>query len=111
MSHIKSAPCAADITHPAFYVDGQELSAGNMRAFWALDPCLQKGTSCDTGDQCCTGFCRQTDTTDGAVAFTCVTPPSGCSQANEKCTKTSDCCEASQGYQCVNGFCAQPSPR
>jgi hypothetical protein len=45
------------------------------------------------------------------VAFTCVTPPSGCSQANEKCTKTSDCCEASQGYQCVNGFCAQPSPR
>ena len=56
---------AADITHPAFYLDGQELTAGNMRAFWTLDPCEANGQSCQTGDQCCTGFCRQTTGSDG----------------------------------------------
>ena len=56
---------AADVTHPAFYLDGQEVTAGNMRAFWALDPCLQTGTTCSTGDQCCTGFCRQQTEDDG----------------------------------------------
>ncbi len=93
-----SSSKATDTTHPAFYIDGQELSAGNMRGFWVLDPCLQKGTSCNTGNQCCTGFCRQTTGSDGAVEFTCVTPPSGCSQANEKCKQVSDCCGASQGF-------------
>jgi hypothetical protein len=104
------APTSAkDLTHPAFYLDGQELVPGNMRAFWALDPCEQTGTTCQTGDQCCSGFCRQTNT-DGGVAFTCVTPPAGCSQANEKCTTASNCCGQSEGYECINGFCAQPSP-
>jgi hypothetical protein len=101
---------AADITHPAFYLDGQELTPGNMRAFWALDPCEQNGATCQTGNQCCSGFCRQT-TDDGGIAFECVTPPSGCSQADEKCTVASDCCGATQGYQCINGFCAMPSPQ
>jgi hypothetical protein len=100
---------AADLTHPAFYLDGQELTPGNMRAFWALDPCEQTGTTCSTGDQCCSGFCRQTNA-DGGVSFTCVTPPTGCSQANERCTTASNCCGAAQGFQCINGFCAQPSP-
>ena len=102
---------ATDITHPAFYVDGQELTAGNMRAFWALDPCVQNGTSCNTGSQCCSGFCRQTTETDGALEFTCVVPPTGCSQAGEKCTTAADCCAGAQAYQCINGFCAQPSPK
>ena len=51
---------ATDITHPAFYLEGQELACGNMRGFWALDPCEQNGQSCQTGDECCSGFCRQT---------------------------------------------------
>jgi hypothetical protein len=102
---------ATDLTHPAFYLDGQEVTAGNMRAFWALDPCLQTGTSCSTGDQCCSGFCRQQTGDDGGVAFSCVVPPTGCSQANEKCSLSTDCCGASQGYQCINGFCAQPSAK
>ena len=29
--------------HPAFYLDGQELASGNMRGFWALDPCEANG--------------------------------------------------------------------
>ncbi|MGH7296013.1 MAG: TolB family protein, partial [Polyangiaceae bacterium] len=50
---------AHDISHPAFYLPGQEQPAGNSRGFWALDPCQANGTDCLTGDQCCSGFCRQ----------------------------------------------------
>jgi hypothetical protein len=102
---------AADITHPAFYLDGQELGAGNMRAFWALDPCEQNGVSCETGDQCCSGFCRQSSESDGGVAFLCVTPPTGCSQESEACKTAADCCGQAQGYDCINGFCSRPSPQ
>jgi hypothetical protein len=104
------ATAARDITHPAFYLDGQELSAGNMRAFWALDPCHPQGDPCNTGDECCSGFCRQTNEPDGAVVFACV-PPSGCSHESEKCTTAADCCDVNQGAECINGFCAKLGPR
>jgi hypothetical protein len=99
-----------DPSHPAFYINDQELEAGNMRGFWTLDPCEANGLGCASGDQCCTGFCR-TGTSDGGTALVCVPPPtSGCAQEYEKCTTTADCCGASQGYQCINGYCAQPPP-
>lgn len=98
---------AQDITHPAFYLDGQELAAGNMRGFWALDPCQQNGTDCQTGDECCSGFCRQQSGADGGMQFVCV-PPTGCAQEGEKCTTASDCCNAASGTQCIAGFCATP---
>ena len=97
-----------DPSHPAFYLTGQELAAGNMRGFWALDPCKQNGTSCDSGDECCGGFCRQVTETDGAIGRQCVPPPMGCAQEFEKCTTQGDCCGASQGYLCINGHCALP---
>jgi len=101
---------AADISHPAFYLDGQELAAGNMRGFWALDPCEQNGTSCISGDQCCTGFCRQGTGSDGGSELVCVPPQTGCSNEFEHCNTTADCCGASMGYQCINNYCAQPTP-
>jgi hypothetical protein len=93
-----------DPSHPAFYLDGQEINADNLRGFWTLPPCQQSGTSCATGDQCCTGFCR-----NSGGKLTCVPPPTGCSQEYEKCTVATDCCDA--GSQCINGLCAQSSPR
>ena len=87
---------AQDLTHPAFYLEGQELASGNMRGFWALDPCESTGQSCQTGDECCTGFCRQTNGPDGGIIFACV-PPSGCAQEGEKCATVSDCCGSSGG--------------
>jgi WD40 repeat protein len=98
---------AQDLTHPAFYLDGQELAAGNMRGFWALDPCESNGMSCQTGDECCSGFCRQQSGPDGGMQFVCV-PPTGCAQEGEKCTTAADCCGASMGTQCIAGFCATP---
>ncbi len=97
-----------DPSHPAFYLDGQEALAGNMRGFWALDPCAQKGATCASGDECCSGFCRETGGTDSGTALICVAQPTGCSQEFEKCTTAADCCGVAQGYQCLNGFCAQP---
>jgi hypothetical protein len=111
---------AVDISHPPFYLPGQELGGGNSRGFWALSPCQQTGVTCQTGDQCCTGFCRQTagdagmpaagdaGADAGAAAFVCV-PPQACANQYEKCTTTADCCQASAGVQCIGGFCAQPS--
>jgi hypothetical protein len=97
---------AADITHPPFYLDGQELSAGNMRGFWARDPCKQNGNTCMSGDECCGGYCRQANT-DAGQAFVCV-PPMGCAKEAEKCTTTADCCSAG-GAVCIGGFCATPA--
>ena len=99
-----------DPSHPAFYLPGQELPAGNMRGFWALDPCKQNGNTCETGDECCGGFCRTQTDADGGTSLVCVPPPMGCAQEFEKCTAAGDCCGSKQGYLCLNGHCAQPPP-
>ena len=99
---------AVDLTHPAFYLEGQELASGNMRGFWSLDPCEANGMSCLTGDECCSGFCRQTSSPDGGTIFACV-PPAGCAQEGEKCVTAADCCGAQAGTQCIAGYCATPA--
>ncbi|HZS41409.1 MAG TPA: hypothetical protein VFF06_31485 [Polyangia bacterium] len=92
----------ADASHPAFYLPAQELLAGNSRGFWVLDPCKPDGTTCDTGDQCCNGYCEPA--ADGGLVCS-NTPPNGhCSQVQEKCTTAADCCD--QTNLCINGFCA-----
>ena len=98
-----NAPPGTDPSHPAFFVDGQELTAGNLRGFWVLDPCKSDGTDCKSGDECCNGFCRPSG--NGLV---CVPPPGGCSNEFEKCKTSADCCDS--GFQCIAGKCALPSP-
>jgi hypothetical protein len=96
-----------DPSHAAFYLPGQELEAGNMRAFAALEPCRQLAASCSSGSDCCDGFCRP-DGADGELV--CVEPPGDCSQIDESCHTAADCCEAAAGAVCVNDRCAQPNP-
>ena len=100
-----------DPSHPAFYLEGQEEGAGNMRGFWALDPCKQNGNSCESGDECCNGFCRQVNEPDGGSRLTCVQPPTGCANEFEKCNVAADCCGAAQGVLCIAGHCATPGPK
>lgn len=102
----------ADPSHPAFYLGEQELEAGNMRAFVALDPCKPDGSTCESAAECCGGYCRQTGETDenGMPVLACVPPPEGgCSGIDEACTAASDCCQADA--LCINGRCALPPPR
>jgi hypothetical protein len=98
---------AVDPSHPAFYMPGQELGAGNTRGFWVVDPCKANGTSCESGDECCNGFCRNSG--DGG-ALVCQDKPPGspCSQEFEKCTVDADCCDPAQ--KCINGKCSRESP-
>ena len=67
-----NAPAGSDPSHPAFYLPGQELLAGNARGFWALAPCKADGQSCMTGDECCNGYCEPS--ADGGASCA-ATPP------------------------------------
>ena len=83
-----------DPSHAAFYLPGQELASGNIRAFATLAPCKGNGQSCMSGVDCCGGFC-----TGGMCGMAM-----GCANVDEKCTTSADCCNAS--LQCIGGFCA-----
>ncbi len=98
-----------DPSHPAFYLPGQELDAGNMRAFAALEPCKPQGASCESGAECCDGFCRETGKNDdGTPILECVPPPeNSCSNVDETCATAGDCCNSK--YLCINGRCAEPA--
>ncbi|MDF3070152.1 MAG: Flagellar hook-length control protein FliK [Polyangiaceae bacterium] len=100
----------ADPSHPAFYLPGQELESGNMRAFGALEPCKKRGKGCESAAECCDGFCRETSRDEaGAPVLTCSPPPeNACSNVDEACKKASDCC--SSRSLCINGRCAAPPP-
>ena len=93
-----------DPSHPAFYLPGQELLAGNSRGFWVLDPCRSDGSTCDTGDQCCNGYCEPNGA-GGALVCSNMPPNAQCSKVQEKCQTAADCCDTTN--MCVNGFCAQ----
>jgi hypothetical protein len=95
-----------DASHPAFYLPAQELLAGNARGFWVLDPCRQDGLSCESGDQCCNGFCQPGG--DGALVCSNTPPDSQCSGVQEKCSSNADCCDPEN--VCVFGFCSQGKP-
>lgn len=94
-----------DPSHPPIYLPGQELNAGNMRGFWVLDPCKQDGNSCESGDECCGGYCQQVN-----GEKVCKPTIDTCAQEFDKCDVDADCCGVNDGYLCINGHCAQPPP-
>jgi hypothetical protein len=85
-----------DISHPAFYLPGQELASGNMRAFATLTPCKVVGNECSSGIDCCGGFC-----VDGLCSDSTPT----CAQEDDKCTTSKDCCGGGQ-LSCIGGHCS-----
>lgn len=100
-----NAPADQDPSHPAFYLPAQELLAGNSRGYWVVDPCKSDGASCESGDECCGGYCRP-----GADSkLVCSNKVPICAQEFESCKVTSDCCN-NPNYVCINGRCALPGP-
>src|SRR5262249_37317413 len=95
-----NAPAGSDPSHPAFYLPGQELVAGNARGFWTVDPCHPDGTGCETGDECCGGYCRPGG--DGG-ALICTNMQPMCSQEFDKCNVPTDCCGFTSGITRING--------
>ncbi len=99
-----------DPSHPPFYLPNQS-STRNERGAWALEPCHANGATCETGDECCNGFCRPQDPNDPKSPKVCQPPPAGsCSQTSEKCAADGDCCDAAQGTRCIGGFCTVKGP-
>lgn len=116
-----SSPPMGDPSHPAFYLPGQELQAGNIRAFATLTPCKPEGTvGCTSGVECCKGYCI-----DGACNVpppppppcqptdpVCnPPPPPPCSEQGNKCEANSDCCSDVKKLYCIGGFCEVIIPR
>jgi hypothetical protein len=99
-----SAAPGTDGSHPAFYLPAQELLAGNSRAFWVLDPCRTDGTACQTGDQCCNGYC-EANGDGGALVCSNTIPNASCAKLGDKCAVAADCCDATAS--CIGGFCTQ----
>jgi len=104
---LNAAP-GTDPSHPAFYLPAQELLAGNARAFWVLDPCKMDGEGCETGDQCCNGFCSSSGMGDDPLICT-PTSSGDCSKVQEACETAADCCDPTN--LCINGFCAPQTPQ
>lgn len=90
------APHGSDPSHPAFFLPGQELGSGNVRAFAALEPCKDDGQGCGSGTDCCSGFC-----TSGSCSL-----PRECSGVDERCVTRADCCSPLPEIQCIGGYCA-----
>jgi hypothetical protein len=105
----QSPTAGTDPSHAPFYLGGQNPSALNLRAYFALAPCLANGVSCQTGTDCCNGYCDgiADGGTDGGLVCG---QPSGCSQNGDKCTTTASCCGAVTGTTCIGGVCSEPPP-
>jgi hypothetical protein len=105
-------PGKTDPSHPAFLLSGQELESGNVRPFVSLEPCRPQGASCESGADCCDGFCRETGrASDGTPILQCVPPPApgtSCSNVDEFCTTPADCCDTT--LLCILNRCAIPPP-
>jgi hypothetical protein len=101
-----NAPAGTDPSHPAFYLPAQELHAGNSRGYWSVEACRADGVSCQTGDQCCGGYCQPG--ADGGLVCSAQMP--ACSAQYDKCMKDTDCCGYQQGITCINNVCSVSQP-
>lgn len=111
---IDDPPTAADPSHPPFYVRGQEDCAKSENAYVSLPPCKAKGQPCETGADCCEGYCLKDA---GTGMYVCGDPPDPgqCSQDGNACESDADCCDfdpksPGSSTTCVDGFCQAPVP-
>lgn len=85
-----------DPSSPAFFLEGQG-DRPSMRVSAALDACRAEGSACETGVDCCGGYC---------LAGECRVPEAPtCSKPMDACTTAADCCQDGTGQACIGGFC------
>ena len=113
-----------DPSFPAFYLPGQELLAGNSRAYFTLAACEAAGPAtaanlCTSNLDCCGG------TTTPATAVCQLDPPplanpptshcvatssSSCVANGASCTSDAQCCTYTSGGRCGSGVCGAAPP-
>jgi hypothetical protein len=112
-----------DPSYPAFYLDGQELYAGNSRSYWVLPQCVvpsstrSAATVCTSNQDCCSmgAGTPASCTLDIPIASN---PPTKhcvpntaimCSGDGTACNVDGDCCNlVSEGARCSGGTCQIP---
>jgi hypothetical protein len=122
---ISTNPTAGtDPSFPAFYLPGQELLAGNSRAYFTLAACEIAGAPtaanlCTSNLDCCGGSATpatavcQLDPPPLANPPTshCVaTTTSSCIANGASCTSDAQCCSFASGARCGSGTCTQTPP-
>jgi hypothetical protein len=101
----KNMTPGADPSHPAFYLPGQELNAGNSHAYWVSTPCATVGAACSTSDDCCGGSGASPKARCNGSSKVCQ-PIEDCEAIGDACATSSDCCT---GLICAGtGQCASP---
>jgi hypothetical protein len=109
-------PAGQDPSNPPFFLPGQDIESGNIRAFAALEPCKEDGNSCAAGSECCKGFCSNINPTTGLGICGKLTTTT-CARVDDKCTTDADCCTGpdngvgGRALFCIatagSAFCAQ----
>ncbi len=95
-----------DPSHPAFYLPGQELEAGNSNGYWVSSQCAPVGAVCATNDDCCGGTGSAPTERCDAVSKTCKSATS-CVASGGGCDSSDDCCT---GLVCDgSSTCKSPS--
>ncbi|MGC4089034.1 MAG: hypothetical protein QM756_14255 [Polyangiaceae bacterium] len=118
-----TAAAGADPSHPAFYLPGQELLAGNSKAYWVLDSCKaasntrSTATECESDLDCCnaptSAVCSlQTPIASPAKRHCIPVSTSGCIADGSvtQCSTHAQCCNFSTGSRCANAVCTVPPP-
>ena len=101
----------SDPSHPAFYLPGQELLAGNNKGYWVDSPCSPSGTECDTTADCCQAPSAQVCRLDSSAGVKRCEAASSCVGVGGACTTNAECC--GNGSQCLGatpttpGVCTQ----
>ena len=69
---------------PGLLPPGPGAPTLNMRGFWALDPCKGDGKGCQSGTECCGGYCTSSGAADAGAGDSggpvCTAQSSGCSK-------------------------------
>jgi hypothetical protein len=95
----------SDPSHPAFYLPGQELNAGNSHAYWVSTPCAATGATCSTSDDCCGGSGASPSARCNGSSKVCQSIDE-CAPIGDACAASADCCT---GLICSGaGRCADP---
>jgi hypothetical protein len=112
-----------DPSFPAFYLPGQELQAGNARAYFALSACEAPGpasaaTLCTSNLDCCGGTASPPTAVCQLDPPPLANPPtshcvsmsaSACVADGASCSSDTQCCSFATGSRCGSGKC-NPAP-
>jgi hypothetical protein len=125
ISAVSSTPTSGtDPSFPAFYLPGQELLAGNARAYFTLAACEAPGpisaaTLCTSNLDCCgasasppTAVCQLDPPPLGnpPTSHCVATTSSTCVADGAMCTSDAQCCNFASGSRCGSGTCNLAPP-